>query len=168
MTLKDAFRQIGVARVGKGMALLGLILAAAAPLAAQDIRMNFFLSPDGPGGEQFGAVLMSDSHCHDQGYAAGFGDLQWKAYLNGTAADGEAHEVAHERIGTGPWVNARGETIAQNLEELRSDAGNLNRATAVTLHGEAAPADFPLPAFGAGLDGSAYTRNGPLLCFGVR
>jgi len=156
------------ARMGKGIALMALVLASAAPLTAQDIRMNFFLSPDGPGGDQFGAVVVSDGHCHDQGYAAGFGDMQWKAYLNGTAADGEGQEVARERIGTGPWFNARGERIAQNLEELHSDAGNLTRATAVTLHGDAAPDDFTLPTFGAGLDGSAFTRNGPLLCFGVR
>jgi len=156
-----------MARVGKGMAFLGLVMATAAPLSSQDLRMNFFLSPGGPGGDQFGAVLVSDGHCHDQGYAAGFGDLQWKAYLNGTSADGEAHEVARERIGTGPWFNARGEMIAQNLDELHSDAGNLTRATAVTLHGEAAPDDFALPAFGARLDGSSFSRDGPLLCFGV-
>jgi len=130
--------------------------------------MNVFLSPSGPGGTRFGAVAVSDAHCHDIGYAAGFGDLQWRAYLDGTAADGEAQQIARNRIGPGPWINSRGVVVARNLEELHSDSGNLNRNTALTLTGEAPPADFPLPAFGNGLRGSAFSRNGPLLCFGVR
>ncbi len=144
------------------------VLAMAGPAEAQDPRMNFFLLPVGPGGDQFGAVIVSDSLCHDQGYAAGFGDLQWVAYLDGTAEDGEAGEVARERIGTGPWYNARGDLIAENLAQLHSDASNLTRATAVTLHGEAPPDDFALPPLGAALDGKNFTRDGPVLCFGVR
>jgi hypothetical protein len=149
-----------------GLVLLG-VLAFPSFLEGQDPRMNFFLSPGGPGGDQFGAVIMSDSYCHDLGYEAGFGDYQWKAYLDGTAEDGEEGEVAVERIGSGPWYNSAGEMIAENLDELHSPDGNFHRGTALTLHGEAAPEDFPL-ALGAELNGAAYSRAGPLLCFGVR
>jgi hypothetical protein len=143
-----------------------LILGGPRSIEAQDLRMNFFLSVDGPGGTNFGAVIVSDGHCHDQGYAAGFGDLTWKAYLTGTAADGEAGEVARQRIGTGPWYNFAGVLIAENLDQLHSDAGNLIRATALTVQGGVAPAEVAIPS-GSQLDGSSFTRNGPLLCFGV-
>lgn len=138
----------------------------AAPLHGQSLDMNFFLSPDGPGGDQFGAVIVSDGHCHAQGYAAGFGDRTWKAYLTGTEADGEAGEVARERIGPGPFINYNGVVIAETVDQLHSDASRLNLETALTVNGAPPPADVVIPK-GSELDGRSFTRHGPLLCFGT-
>jgi hypothetical protein len=150
------------------MIAVGALFAGASPIAGQAMNMNFFLVVETPGAGNFGQVIMADSFCHDPGYAAGFGDMVWKAYLTGTEADGEAGEVARERIGSGPWYNFAGVMIAENLEQLHSDANNLNRNTALTLDGQPAPASVPdLPA-GSQLDGTAFTADGPLLCFGVR
>jgi len=160
--VKDLIRE---ARGAFARVALGVVLFASSA-SAQSLEMNFFLSIDGPGGTNFGAVIMSDGHCNDQGYAAGLGDRTWKAYISGTAADGEAGEVARNRIGSGPFVNFYGVVIAESLEQLHSDQNNLNRETAVTATGQPAPEDLVLPP-GSQLDGGDFTRNGPLLCFGV-
>lgn len=157
--------------VVKGIGFIGglamaMVVFPAASLDAQSLDMNFFLSVEGPGGEDFGAVVMSDGFCHDQGYAAGFGDRTWKAYMTGTAEDGEADEIARDRIGSGPWINYNGVVIAENLDELHSDENNLNLGTAVTVQGAPAPEGIVIPK-GSELDGGDFTRAGPLLCFGT-
>lgn len=134
------------------------------PGHAQSLEMTFFLSIDGPGGTNFGAVVVADGHCQDQGYAAGFGDRTWKAYITGNAADGEAGEIARNRIGPGPFINYFGIVVAESIDQLHSDQNNLNPGTAVTATGQPAPDNLVIPP-GSELDGGDFTRNGPLLCF---
>jgi len=151
-----------------GALLVGGVLLAAQPLAGQTIDMNFFLSVEGPTwGPTQPDVSISDSHCHDQGYAAGFGHLTWHVYLTGSAEDGEEGEVARERIGTGPWYNYYGVMIAEDVAQLHSDANNLWLESAVTVRGETAPDGVLEIPPGSELDGGDFTRDGPFLCFGI-
>ena len=102
---------------------------------------------------------MSDSHCHDEAYGEGFGQLTWHAYLNGTAADGEEGEVARERIGEGPWINFYGVVIAENVAQLHSDDNNLWFESAVTVRGQTAPEGVLEIPPGSELDGGDFSRD---------
>ncbi len=148
--------------------IAGEVLLAAQPLAGQVARMNFFIAVQGPtwGADQ-PSVRISDSHCHDLAYAEGFGHLTWHAYLTGTAADGEEGEIARARIGDGPWYNYYGAVIAEDVAQLHSDANNLWFESAVNVRGQTAPEGvLELPP-GSQLDGGDFSRDGPLLCFGL-
>jgi hypothetical protein len=130
--------------------------------------MNFFVAVEGASwGADQPALEVSDTQCTDLGYAQGYGQLTWRAYLNGTAADGEGDQVARERIGVGPWFNYYGVMIAENLAQLHSDENNLWAETAITVLGEYPPEgalDIPM---GSRLAAAPFTRAGPFFCFGV-
>jgi hypothetical protein len=131
--------------------------------------MNFFVMPEGATfGAGQGAVSVGDQHCQTVGYAAGVGsDRVWKVYLDGKGEEGEAAEIARNRIGTGPWYNYYGELIAENLAQLHSDANNLNIDTAVTVDGEyLEPSVLRIPP-GSRLRGADFTRAGPYFCFAI-
>jgi hypothetical protein len=78
----------------------------------------------------------ADRHCAQLAYAAGFGDLTWRAYLSTQAAGGQPAVNARDRIGTGPWYNATGLQIAANLDQLHSESSYLMKETALTEKGE--------------------------------
>ncbi len=159
---------VGRALVMGGALYVGGGLFAAQPLAGQVFEMNFFLVVKGPTwGPTQPAVRISDSHCHDQAYAEGFGHLTWHVYLTGTSEDGEEGEVARERIGEGPWYNYYGVVIAENVAQLHSDANNLVLETAVNVRGQPAPEGVLERPSGSQLDGGDFTRDGPFLCFGI-
>ena len=149
---------------------LGLlaVLCPAPPLAGQSPDMNFFVAVEGPTwGADRAPVEMSDTHCYDLAYPQGFGHLTWRAYLTGTSADGEEGEVARERIGEGPWYNYYGVLIAEDVAQLHSDGNNLWFESAVLVTGETAPdGALEIPP-GSQLDGRAFSRDGPFLCFGL-
>jgi hypothetical protein len=119
---------------------------AASPIAAQDAppvspSMSFFLTSQGRGfGGNLGGLEGADAICRLRASAVGRGDRTWRAYLSAPAS-GDAPAVhARDRIGRGPWVNARGEQIAASVEDLHGSAVNLTRATALTESGaEVAP-----------------------------
>ncbi|HIF12910.1 MAG TPA: hypothetical protein EYQ82_07900 [Dehalococcoidia bacterium] len=152
---------------GAGWALLaGMVLFSGSPLAAQSQSMNFFVLVQGPGGAA-PAIAATDANCQDTGYAEGFGRLTWRAYLNGTSADGEASQIGRQRIGEGPWFNFRGVEIAANLDQLHSDGNNLSAETAVTVYGQPVPEGALEIPSGSQLDAANFTREGPLFCFGL-
>jgi hypothetical protein len=116
-------RTIGLA----GLALAGSLAVA----SAQEQTMSFFVTSANPGkGGDLGGLAGADAWCASLAEAAGVGGKVWRAYLS-TAA-----ENAGERIGSGPWHNAKGETIAEDLAALHGDAGGLTKATALTEKGE--------------------------------
>ena len=91
------------------LVLVGVLFSAPPPLAGQSPDMNFFLAVEGATwGADRAPVGVSDTHCHDLAYPQGYGHLTWRAYLTGTAADGEEDEIARGRIGEGPWYNYYG------------------------------------------------------------
>jgi len=94
--------------------------------AAQDGAMSFFITSQNPGqGANFGGLEGADAHCAGLAEAAGVTGQTWAAYLSTSAVD------ARDRIGSGPWVNAEGVVIAENVEGLHSDSNNLTKETAL-------------------------------------
>lgn len=122
----------------------GALLACAAllpagwavPASAQQANMTFFVSSVGLGkGADLGGLAGADRHCQALAQAAGAGAKTWRAYLS-TQADGGAPAVnARDRIGHGPWQNAKGIVIAKDVEELHG-TNNLGKQTALSEKGE--------------------------------
>ena len=125
-----------------GLSVAALVAAsylvhAQQPPAAPASTMSFFITSRGSGdGANLGGLQGADRLCQTRATAVGAGGRTWHAYLS-TQATGRASAVnARDRIGTGPWFNARGVRIATNLNELHSDANNLFKTTQLTEKGE--------------------------------
>jgi hypothetical protein len=113
-----------------------LFLAAAVAMiatgaAAQDAPMSFFVTSQGSGnGADLGGLAGADKHCQTLAEAAGSNGKTWHAYLSTSDND------ALDRIGKGPWYNAKGEKIADDVASLHSDANNLTKQTALDENGK--------------------------------
>src|SRR5688500_322480 len=84
--------------------------------------MSFFVTSVGKGdGANLGGLPGADAHCQTLAQAAGGGAKTWRAYLSATAAQGQPPVNARDRIGSGPWYNARGQLIAWNVADLHGD-----------------------------------------------
>lgn len=109
---------------------------ATAPALAQQADMGFFVTSVGSGkGADFGGLEGADKHCQTLAAAAGAGAKTWKAYLSTQALGSTAAVNAKDRIGAGPWKNAKGVVIASSVAELHG-ANNLTKQTALTEKGE--------------------------------
>jgi hypothetical protein len=109
-------------------------LTAPAP-AQQAATMSFFVtSESGPEGANFGGLSGADAFCQRLAAAAGAGAKTWRAYLSAQAAGGQPAVNARDRVGRGPWVNAKGETVAKNVDDLHADPA-INKQTALTEKG---------------------------------
>jgi hypothetical protein len=116
---------------------LVLMVATGLPAAADPANMSFFVTSVGKGdGANLGGLAGADAHCADLAKAAGSTKTSWKAYLSTTAPQGQAGENARDRIGKGPWKNAKDALIASSVDELHSDKTNVTKETAVTEKGE--------------------------------
>ncbi len=120
-----------------------IVSAAIATLAlpvttsfAQQADMTFFVTSAGTGkGADLGGLEGADQHCAALAKAAGATASTWHAYLS-TQAAGDAPAVnARDRIGKGPWKNAKGEVIANSVDELHG-TNNLTKQTALTEKSE--------------------------------
>lgn len=114
-----------------------LLVTAAASLAAigvassQDATMSFFVTSVGSGkGADLGGLAGADAHCASLAEAAGVAGKTWRAYLSTSDTD------ARDRIGTGPWFNAKGVKIADDVASLHSDANAITKQTALNEKGE--------------------------------
>jgi len=114
-----------------------LTLGIAAGADAQSSSMTFFVSSAGSGkGADLGGLDGADQICQTLAQAVGAGGRTWRAYLSTQPAGGGATVNARERIGKGPWQNAKGETIAQNVDDLHSANNKLTKQTALNEKGE--------------------------------
>jgi hypothetical protein len=112
-----------------------LLAAALSPALAAD--MTFFVTSTGKGnGADLGGLEGADAHCNALAAAAGSKRTTWKAYLSTTMPAGEAGVNARDRIGKGPWRNAKGVVVAKNVADLHSSKVNLSKATALDEKGE--------------------------------
>lgn len=106
------------------------LMAGITAAQAQDAKMSFFITSAGPGdGANLGGLAGADKHCQALAEAAGVSGKTWRAYLSTSSAN------ARDRIGKGPWHNAKGELIAANLAELHGDANKINKQTGLTEKG---------------------------------
>jgi hypothetical protein len=131
-------------------------------LAAQGAAptMSFFVTSVGPGkGANLGGLAGADAHCQMLAQAKGAGNRTWRAYLSTTAAKGAPAVNANDRIGKGPWYNAKGAMIAQNVAELHSkEAKGVTEENIMTEAGGRASRHDALT--GSQLDGSAFPPGG--------
>ena len=119
------------------VALTGLSLTTAAQ--AQQ-AMTFFVSSAGSGsGANLGGLAGADAHCQSLAKAAGSALTNWHAYLSTTEPGGTEGVNARDRIGRGPWHNAKGQMVAKSVDDLHSAGNNLNKQTALTEKGETIP-----------------------------
>jgi hypothetical protein len=120
-------------------ALLCSLSFSSGAMAQQDAApgdMTFFVTSVGVGnGADLGGLAGADQHCQQLAQAVGAGDHTWRAYLSTQAADGQPAISARDRIGQGPWQDAKGVVIARDLAELHGD-NNLNKQTALSEQGE--------------------------------
>jgi hypothetical protein len=104
---------------------------------AQGPDMTFFVTSVGKGnGADLGGLQGADAHCRALAKAAGSPHTNWRAYLSTTAPGGEAGVNARERIGKGPWRNAKGAVVAKSVKDLHSPSNNIDKHTALTEKGE--------------------------------
>jgi hypothetical protein len=118
-------------------ALMAAALAFPAHAQKKGGDMTFFVTSVGKGdGANLGGLEGADAHCQALAEAAGSKRKSWKAYLSTTLPGGEAGVNARDRIGKGPWRNARGVVVAKNLADLHSARVNINKDTALDEKGE--------------------------------
>lgn len=114
------------------------VLAGCAMMPGQSGEMTFFVTSAGPGnGADLGGLEGADKHCQSLAAAAGAGHRTWRAYLStqGNALNDPKVVHARDRIGSGPWYNAKGVRIARNVEDLHSARNNVNKETALDEKG---------------------------------
>src|SRR5579859_1621685 len=118
------------------------ILASAALVAcaftagaqAQQANMTFFVTSNGPGkGADLGGLAGADKHCQDLAASAGAGGKTWHAYLS---TQGAGAVNAKDRIGKGPWSNAKGVVVAKDVADLHGASNNLTKQTSLSEKGD--------------------------------
>jgi hypothetical protein len=119
------------------LALAGCATEPASSSAGQP--MSFFVTSVGPGkGGDLGGLPGADQHCQSLANAAGAGNRTWHAYLStqGSALNDPNVVHARDRIGTGPWYNAKGVMIAKNVDDLHSASNNVTKQTTLDEKGQ--------------------------------
>ena len=100
-------------------------------------NMTFFVTSAGPGkGGELGGLTGADEHCQQLASAAGAGSRTWRAYLSVSAVDGRPAVNARDRIGAGPWRNAKGVVDRQERGRSARVQNNISKQTALTEKGE--------------------------------
>jgi hypothetical protein len=115
------------------VALAALGMAGAAQ-AQSSKNMSFFVTSVGSGkGADLGGLAGADKHCAELAKSAGAASKTWHAYLS---TSGQKAVNARDRIGKGPWVNAKGVAIAKSVDDLHGKSNNLTKETALNEKGE--------------------------------
>ena len=113
---------------------LGACSTGGSPLPSD---MTFFVTSANPGkGGDLGGLVGADMYCQQLAGNVGAGRRTWHAYLSNSAMNGRAAVNARDRIGRGPWQNAKGAVIANSVEELHSDGNKLGKQTDLNERGE--------------------------------
>src|SRR5437588_483412 len=147
-------------------ALLSLGLSGSGQ--SQQANMTFFVTSVGSGkGGDLGGLPGADQHCQSLAQAVGAGNRTWRAYLSTNLAGGSVN--ARDRIGRGPWQNAHGVVLAQNIDDLHSANNKITQGTAITEKGETLNGMFePFNKHdmltGSQADGRAFPGNLSLTC----
>ncbi len=145
---------------------------AAAP--APPAPLGFFITSVGSGkGGDLGGLAGADKHCQTLAAAVGAGGRTWKAYLSTSAKGSEKAVNARDRIGAGPWYNAKGELVAKNVADLHGDVerdrNNIQKLSALTEKGEVVNGRGDTPnrhdmLTGSTSDGRAFSGGDDMSC----
>ena len=153
-----------------GAIVLALLASYPASTQEADTSLSFFLTSAGPGdGANLGGLEGADQHCQTLAEAAGAGDKAWRAYLSTTASDGMTAMNARDRIGAGPWYNAKGVMIASDVDDLHSADNNLTKETQLNEKGEMVNGRGDTPNMhdiltGSQADGTAFAGDEDTTC----
>src|ERR1700730_2315557 len=146
-----------------------LAFGASAPAQAQQSTMSFFITSVGLAkGGDLGGLAGADAHCQSLAQAAGAGTKTWRAYLRTTARGGANSVHARDRIGNGPWQNAKGTVIATSVADLHSN-NKMGKANALDEKGQPIKVRGDTPNMhdiltGSDKDGHAFPSNMDLTC----
>lgn len=133
------------------MAAIATGIAGGWALAADAPSMSFFITSKGSGkGGDLGGLKGADTLCQQLATAAGAGNRTWAAYLS---TQGAGAVNAKDRIGTGPWYNAKGVLIAKNVTELLTPGVNINAQTGLDEKGQ------PVGSVKVGANGAPLPRE---------
>jgi hypothetical protein len=125
-----------VSRLCLAATAVSFALVAADIAQAQSASTSFFVTSAGIGnGANLGGLAGADNHCQTLAQAAGAGAKTWHAYLSTQAVDGQVAVNARDRIGKGPWQNAKGVVVAKDVAELHG-ANNLTKQTGLSEKGD--------------------------------
>ena len=146
---------------------IALVIAATFPALSQENEMGFFVTSRGPGdGTNLGGLDGADAHCELLASTVGAGGTTWRAYLS---TQGAGAVNARDRIGSGPWRNAKGVQIAGSVDELHYSNAALTKETQLDENGEITNGRGDNPnqhdiLTGSKLDGTAFTDGEDHTC----
>ena len=131
-------------RIPFALVSLATLLGACAPTVPRSSSastaaspMSFFVTSVNPGkGADFGGLAGADAYCQKLATSAGAGGKNWRAYLSTTASGGAAAVNARDRIGRGPWQNAKGMMVATSVDDLHGPNNKLSKQNSLTEKGE--------------------------------
>ena len=151
------------------VALTAAVLCGAAHAQQADKKMGFFATSANPGkGADLGGLAGADQYCQTLAAAVGAGKRTWRAYLSTTANNGGKVVNARDRIGKGPWYNAKGELIAKNIDDLHTSP-NMTKQTILTEKGAVVNGRGDTPNMhdiltGTDAQGKAYAGTSDTTC----
>lgn len=119
------------------LAAAALIVGCGAMGASGGNPMSFFITSTNPGkGGDLGGLAGADRYCQSLAASVGAGNKTWRAYLSNAALNGQPAVNARDRIGNGPWRNAKGVVIATSVADLHSANAKVGKDTSLTEKGE--------------------------------
>lgn len=149
------------------MVSVAIVVAACAGMQGGGENMTFFVTSAGTGqGADLGGLTGADQHCQKLASAAGGGGKTWRAYLSTQGKEGAQTVNARDRIGKGPWHNAKGAMIARDVDQLHSASNNVNKESALNEKGQVVEGRGDKPnrhdiLTGSRTDGSAFAPGDP-------
>lgn len=150
-----------------GLAFCGLLAGGLAQTQTATGPLSFFLTSAGSGnGGNLGGLEGADAICENLAASVDQGNLEWRAYLSTQGSDAVN---ARDRIGPGPWFNAKGARIAADVNELHSVLNRVSAFTAVDERGRTIPGSGFMPnrhdiLTGSQTDGTAYPAGEDMSC----
>jgi hypothetical protein len=152
------------------MAGLGACATATPARMGGSSTMSFFITSNGPGlGADLGGLEGADAYCRRLAESVGVADRTWRAYLSTQGSNGRAAVNARDRIGSGPWYNAKNVRVATDVANLHSDANALGKANSLNEKGEVVNGRGDSPnrhdiLTGSQLDGTAFPGTEDKTC----
>ncbi len=146
------------------------VTCATSVIYSQDNSMSFFITSVGSGdGANLGGLAGADAHCAALAGAVGAGGKTWAAYLSTQAAGGQPAINARDRIGSGPWYNAKGTMIAANVAQLHSEEAMTGKENSLSEAGNMINGRGDTPnqhdiLTGSQVDGTAYPAGSDMTC----
>ena len=157
--IKLIFGVIAISALGSGLTF--------AQDAQETPPMTFFVASVGSGeGADLGGLAGGDAHCQMLADGAGAGDRTWRAYLS---SQGPNAVNARDRIGAGPWHNAQGVLVGQDVDEMHGMGHRFNHMRMLDEEGRMIPGSGFAPnrhdvLTGSQPDGTAFPAGEDMTC----